>query len=186
MKLKTLTCPHCSASIKAEIENKKSIFCTYCGQQFYLDEEITNIKITKDININKTNRTIDDARIIEAKLTANKDKRDTLIGIIFGGGIPLLLILSIVLYFSINTAISKNKGYVNAGEYSELIGKDYKTVEAHFEAAGFKNIELINLKDSGLLFWTNNKVESISIGGKTDFESVDWFDPNTKVVISYH
>ena len=54
------------------------------------------------------------------------------------------------------------------------------------QAAGFTNIELIDLDDSGLAFWTEDKVDTISVGGDTSFESTDWFDPDTKVVISYH
>lgn len=67
-----------------------------------------------------------------------------------------------------------------------MIGEDYKVVVAHFEAAGFTNIELIDLDDSGIAFWKSEKVEMISIGGNTDFETTDWFSPDTKVVISYH
>ena len=67
-----------------------------------------------------------------------------------------------------------------------MIGEDYKVVVAHFEAAGFTNIELIDLDVSGTAFWKSEKVEMISIGGNTDFETTDWFSPDTKVVISYH
>ena len=67
-----------------------------------------------------------------------------------------------------------------------MVGEDYKTVEAHFESAGFTNIELIDLNDSGVTFWNNEKVESISVGGNTRFNSSDYFQPDTKVVISYH
>ena len=81
---------------------------------------------------------------------------------------------------------AKAQGKVSAGYYRDLIGKDYEAVEAHFRAAGFTDIELIDLDDSGLLFWRDGKVEMIFIGGDTDFESTDYFDPTTKVVISYH
>ena len=67
-----------------------------------------------------------------------------------------------------------------------MIGQSYETVVAHFEAAGFTDIELIDLNDSGIAFWNNGKVEMISVGGDTDFETIDWFSPDTKVVISYH
>ena len=67
-----------------------------------------------------------------------------------------------------------------------MVGEDYKTVEAHFRAAGFTNIELIDLDDAGIAFWNEGKVETISVGGDTSFDSLDFFDPNTKVVISYH
>jgi hypothetical protein len=81
---------------------------------------------------------------------------------------------------------NENSGNISAGYYRDLVGEDYKTVEAHFRAAGFTNIELIDLNDSGIAFWNEGKVETISVGGDTSFDSLDFFDPNTKVVISYH
>lgn len=79
-----------------------------------------------------------------------------------------------------------NIGKISAGSSSELIGEDYRTVEAHFEAAGFSNIEVIDLDDYGIAFWKDDKVSSISVGDKTSFSSSDKFDPGTKVVISHH
>ena len=76
--------------------------------------------------------------------------------------------------------------HLKVGYYKDLVGEDYKTVEAHFKAAGFTNIELIDLNDAGIAFWNEGKVETISVGGDTSFDSYDYFDPNTKVVISYH
>ena len=85
------------------------------------------------------------------------------------------MILGIFLGFYINKVVAQHEGKINAGYYKDLIGKDYETVEAHFEAAGFTNIELIDLDDSGLAFWNEGKVDTISVGGDTDFESSDWF-----------
>lgn len=56
-------------------------------------------------------------------------------------------------------------------------------MKAHLEAAGFTNIQLIDLDDVGPAMWKNEKVENISVGGKTSFDSEDYFDSNTKVVI---
>lgn len=100
----------------------------------------------------------------------------------------LLALIPILIFggLFLNKAVNKGSGKINAGYYRDLVGEDYKTVEAHFEAAGFTNIELIDLDDAGIVFWRNDKVETISIGGNTQFESTDWFDPDTKVVISYH
>ena len=97
-------------------------------------------------------------------------------------GIPFGMMLK----FNIEEKIAQNNGKINAGFYRELIGVNYETVEAHFESAGFTNIELIDLDDSGIAFWKDGKVETISVGGNTSFDSIDWYDPDTKVVISYH
>jgi hypothetical protein len=42
------------------------------------------------------------------------------------------------------------------------------------------------LNDAGLLVWNNEKVKTISVGGDTDFETHNYFDPDTKVIISHH
>ncbi len=189
MKLHKLTCPNCNGSLDMEIaDGTPSVCCPYCGQTFLLDDEKKEITINKNININKTvhKRYTNDAKILHEELEYKKDKRNTAVGIILGFGIPLGIILAIVLYFTISSEIAESQGKIQAGYYKDLIGQNYKAVEAHFEAAGFTDIELIDLNDAGITFWNNDKVANISVGGDTDFESVDWFDPDTKVVISYH
>ena len=186
MKLKVLKCPECRANLEIE-DDRTSCYCQYCGCKIILDSEKQGYTYNKNVNVNKTihKRYTNDADVIRAKSEASKDSRDfkqllTLMG--------LLLLIPIVVFvgFQINGAVSKHEGKINAGYYKDLIGKDYETVTAHFEAAGFTNIELIDLDDSGLAFWNEGKVDTISVGGDTDFESVDWFYPDTKVVISYH
>ena len=99
-----------------------------------------------------------------------------------------MLLIPVVIFLGlfINKSVSQQEGKISAGFYRDLIGKDYETVEAHFESAGFTNIELIDLNDSGVAFWNEGKVEIISVGGDTSFKSTDYFPPETKVVISYH
>ena len=82
--------------------------------------------------------------------------------------------------------MAEKEGKISAGSYIELIGKDYKSVEAHLKAAGFTNIELIELNDSGIMFWNNGKVETISIGGNTSFDTTSYFTKDIKIIISYH
>lgn len=47
---------------------------------------------------------------------------------------------------NMNEKKAVSEGKISAGYYRDLIGEDYKTVEAHFESAGFTNIELIDLR----------------------------------------
>ena len=188
MKLKKLICSNCNGILDMEVtKGTTSVFCPYCGQKFFLDDEKKEYTINKNININKMvhNRYTDDADVIRAKTEASRDSRDFKQFLILWG---LLLLIPILLFggVSINKAIHQGQGKINAGYYKDLIGKDYQTAEAHFEAAGFTNIKLIDLDDSGLAFWRDGKVDTISIGGDTNFESTDWFDPDTKVVITYH
>ena len=101
----------------------------------------------------------------------------------------LISILTLVIIWGglqINKIVAEKEGKISAGSYIELIGKDYKSVEAHLKAAGFTNIELIDLNDSGIMFWNNGKVETISIGGNTSFDTTSYFTKDIKIIISYH
>ena len=184
MKVNSLKCPECGAYLEIE-EGRTSFYCQYCGCQLFLDNEKLEYTINKNININRTSRRIDDAKILREEYKEKKDKRDTTVGLI-ALGILLAIPLAIVLYFSISEGVAKSQGKLQAGYYKDLIGQDYKTVVAHFEAAGFENIEVIDLNDSGIAFWTDGEVVTISVGGDTNFETLDWFEPDTKVIISHH
>ncbi len=192
MKLQAFRCPECNASLKLE-DTRKFCFCEYCGCKILIDDEKSENTTTTNINISKsiTNTThiIDEAKITKEILADKRDKRKTLsdyFGLIIYFALMLSILLGLALYSGITKSIAKSDGKIQAGSYSDLIGEDYRTVEAHFESAGFTNIELIELKDSGIAVWKKGQVSKISIGGVTDFDSTDWFDPDTKVVISYH
>ena len=187
MKAKKITCPYCSAGIGADTIGRDFVFCNYCGQKILLDDEKIEVTINKNINVNKTihKRYTDDAEVIKAKNKEKEDKRGWIaivVCLIISLGIPFGMLAK----FEIDEKVAKNEGKVSAGYYRDLVGEDNKTVKAHFEAAGFTNIELIDLDDSGLMFWNEGKVETISVGGDTNFESTDWFEPDVKVIISYH
>ena len=187
MKTKTLKCPSCGASIDVDIQGRVSVFCSYCGQQIQLDDEKREFTYNKNVNITKTihKRYTDDADVIRAQTEAKKDKNDMITFAAIMGAFALMAALFLIVPALIKTE-NENSGNISAGYYQDLIGKDYRTVEAHFKAAGFTNIELIDLNDSGIAFWDEGKVETISVGGDTSFDSLDFFAPDTKVVISYH
>ena len=189
MKLLEQDCPNCDRHISLRLSDEAAVaFCPCCGHKFLLgcgrDEKTIskNINITKNIYNHK--RYTDDADIIRAKSDARKERWDfwqPLIGV----GILIAMAVAILVIPNLRDKAAQESGKLNAGYYKDLIGKDYETVEAHFEAAGFKNIELIDLDDSGLAFWKEGKVDTISVGGDTNFDSYDWFSPDTQVVISY-
>lgn len=186
MKLRALKCPECRANLEIE-EDRTMCYCQYCGCKIILDDEKQETTINKNINVTKSithnKRHIDDADVIRAKSEATKDSRKFWGSLVSLG---ILLLMAIAGFIWLNPSTEQSEGEISAGYYGDLIGKNYETVEAHFEAAGFSNIELIDLNDSGILFWKNDKVETISVGGDTSFDSLDWFLPDTKVVISYH
>ncbi len=186
MRVETINCPYCGASLEVDIQDRESVFCNYCGKQILLyDDSVKtkNVNVKKEINIQK--RIVNDAEVIRARAEEKENKNAMVVLAIVFGVLLLISALGIGIPSLIN-ATNKSAGNLNAGYYKDLIGEDYKSVQAHFESAGFTNIELIDLNDSGLAFWKDGEVEIISVGGNTTFESLDWFAPDTKVVISYH
>lgn len=67
MKLYKMDCPYCGASIEADVNNRKFIFCTYCGKQIQLKNDSDDITINQNISINKniTQRVTNDAEILK-------------------------------------------------------------------------------------------------------------------------
>ncbi|SFL50269.1 Double zinc ribbon [Lachnospiraceae bacterium KH1T2] len=65
-------------------------------------------------------------------------------------------------------------------------GKNYKDVEAEFKALGFTNIDYDVMYDIVFGVTNEGEIESVSIGGKTDFKRGDIFPKDNDVVIHYH
>ncbi len=70
---------------------------------------------------------------------------------------------------------------------SSLEGENYQDAVTLFENAGFTNITTEEIDD--LIFgWLKNDgdVESVSVGGDTDYSTSTWYPNDTPVRISYH
>ena len=145
----------------------------------------STLNINKNININKHTRHTDDAEIIRA-VTESKETKHALIAVIVIFALVLAVCFVTLLWINLREDKAEQEGKISAGYYDDLVGEDYKTVEAHFRAAGFTNIELVELDNAGIAFWKKGEVVVISVGGNTTFESGDYFDPDVKVIISYH
>lgn len=67
MKVCRLDCPYCGANIEADVENRKIVYCTYCGNQIQIDNNLNNITINQNININQNvnQRVTNDAEILK-------------------------------------------------------------------------------------------------------------------------
>ena len=85
-----------------------------------------------------------------------------------------------------NDYVSKNQGKIRAGFYRDYLNQKYEVVEEQIKAAGFTNIEIINLDDPGFLGSRKGKVQSVSIAGNSHFESSNWFFPDDIVIISHY
>ncbi len=185
MKFVNLTCPNCGAIPDMK---EKMLFCPYCGAKLIIDDESVNINYTytkKDEAKIRENERKERIRLKELEYKEREKKRDIKIGLL-GLWIPLGIIVVILLGLGINKGIASLRGHISAGDVDDYIGQNYKAVVEQFEEMGFKNIVTVDLKDSGITFWKDETVKSISINGDSDFGSLSYFDPDEKVIITYH
>lgn len=190
MKFTKFDCPYCGGDITADIKHNSTIYCLYCGRQILIDDESKTITINNNINVHKRlethQRITDDAKIIEARRHFFESNNASFI-IYFICIILLFVTLKVSSAWS-DTIRQKNidEGKISAGYYNDYLEKDYREVNATLESAGFSDIELIELKDVGFAVWKKGEVVSVSVGGNLKFNSDDYFEKDTKVVISYH
>lgn len=75
MKLITLKCPECGATLQLD-QDRKECFCTYCGSKILLDEEIQK----QDVKIEK--RIVDEAAVEQEKTKQKNDLQGFIIIIV--------------------------------------------------------------------------------------------------------
>lgn len=189
---KSIKCPECGALLNNIDPSLETFYCQYCGTQI-VSSNVKTINVNK--NINKTNRVIDEAAINrtnkEYEYKTEQDKKQEEVDrkagkffLIFFGFIFIMGMISTIP--PLRDAVF-HSGQIRVGTSSKkLKGKNYKVVESTLEAAGFYDIELIDLDSEGFLGWDKDKVESVSIGGDLTFDEDDYFDADATVIISYH
>ena len=191
-----LICPSCGATVKIE-QNRKSMFCTYCGNQIHVDDGIKRIEITKNISYHKTYT--DEARIrenerkerIQLKQMEYEDKEkkrnDKIVFICLG-------LLMLIMLFSFGMAryyeeVAKPDEDEICIPFSsnDLEGENFELVISDLENAGFSDIVTKTQADLITGFITKEgAVESVSINGDSDFDEDDIFPEDAKVVVVYH
>lgn len=130
MKLITLNCPRCGADLNVEA-GRAYVFCEYCGQKIYIDDEVQRSEHTE--NINYTYRNIDeakireaDARIKEAELQErNELRKEKKIAAKKKGRRLFLLVILLLIAFVI---IRGKMGGIKEDFYVRSIGKSVKRV----------------------------------------------------------
>ena len=182
-------CENCGANLQ---ENNNISFCPYCGSKIYLNR-------SKEININKNIHKYytDNTEIVKAKADVIKNRNNLIFGLVLFllmiaiAAVPLIIVHleekkeEERIQNEINNYISK--GYVQIKFSSENFESEhYLTVKSQLEAAGFTNIEFIDLNDHGFLGILENDVKSVSIAGDSYFVAGDWFHPDDKVVITFY
>lgn len=182
MKTVNLTCQNCGANLDVK---DNIAFCSYCGAKLVIDDGNKTITYRDEARIRENERK-EKVRLQELEYEDKKEKRGNKIGLICGLGIPLFIILAILLGFGINKWASQVQDKICAGYYDDYIGENYEAVVEQFEEMGFTNIITVDLEDSGLAFWNDGKVKSVSIDGNDSFENINYFYPDDKVIIKYH
>lgn len=189
MKLEKLCCPSCGAAIEVNVKGHKTIFCPYCGSQ--LSEEDADRTYTHNININE--RYTDDAAVERERRKDRENEREHKESKWMTIGFVLFFLVGIAfLYFRpLKEDWDKQRaidaGMIQIGISSEdMAGKKYKGVEAQLSAAGFTNIITVDLDDAGLLTKRADTIDSVSIDGDSSFRASDFFDPSSKIIISFH
>ena len=207
MKIKQFSCPNCDSQLDPNmIEDNTSIYCPYCGYYFTVENEnhtqTSNKNINKTVTINKNihNQITNDAEVIRANTERKKHSSGNAWAVFW-----IIVVIGLVVF-----GVVKLKEYdadqkarmaeqEEAIEKAERAGKiqvqydsytfkdeNYKTVKAKLEDAGFTNIETVDLEDSGLAFWNYGNVEFVSIDGKKNFSSDNYYMPDVKIVIYHH
>lgn len=186
MRTSAIKCPSCGSILNVDVNGREFVFCNYCGEQIHLDTGNRTINInqniSKSIRIEKNihTRHTDDAKIIKEKVKDRENKRGFILLLV-----AVLLPFAIVLCMKIHGSVSKSQGKIQGGFYRDYLNQQYDVVEKQLQAAGFTNIEIIDLNDPGIFGTHRGKVQSVSIAGKSSFDSYNWFDPDDKVIISH-
>ncbi len=92
MKILSLKCPQCGASLDSE----KSSFCSYCGTRLYLDDG------SKNININYKNEDVAKIKEIEVNKELELEKMKETHGLVekfvlFAILVPAIIVLAIII-----------------------------------------------------------------------------------------
>ena len=190
MKTISLKCPDCGADLKDLCieEGRTFCFCQYCGGKILFDDETVRISIKyekQDTARIKEAEVKESIRIRELEYQEREAKRDTKIGFM---GIAIMFTIPLInfLVFALNKCTSEAQGKLSAGDSEDYIRQNYEAVVMQLSELGFENIVTVDLDDSGILFWKNEAVESVSIDGNTYFESINYFHPEDKVIVTYH
>lgn len=99
-----------------------------------------------------------------------------------------LAILAIIISIGIISEKSNEQNGIKIpSSQSEYQGSNYKEVVSELKDAGFTNVDVDPIEDLIAGFLTKDgEVESVSVDGKTDYDSGDLYPTDIKVVVTYH
>ena len=189
MKIVKMECPSCGANIADNIpEDMKYMFCKYCGQKMFIDDGVQRTEhheINEDITEIKKAEFDNEFKLKELEHKERDDKRAIGLFLIIMG-IAMLMMFFPIIYFSAEPLIAKAQGKKSAGSANDYKGKDVSVVTDSLRDLGFTNITTYDLNDAGWFWNKEGTVSEISIDGKSNFWSSDYFDPKATITIYYH
>lgn len=191
-----LSCPSCGATVEIE-QNRKSMFCAYCGNQIHLDDGIKRVQITKNINYHEIYT--DEAKIRESQRKEriqlkqiecedNEKKRNDKTVFLCIGLLMLITLFSFGMARYYEEAAKPDENEIRIPfSANDLEGENYEIVISDIENAGFSNISTRTQADlvTGIIT-KEGTVERVSINGDSDFDEDDIFPKDAKVVVIYH
>lgn len=198
MKTYQLECPSCGAAINAEnIDQKKAVYCTYCGRLILLDDEVKRVEVkyhktyTNEARV-KESEAKERIREKELEYKERENKRNYWKELLA----PLISIGAILLFFAFWSLIpsiflkedklDENELKISADAES-YHGENYEQVVRELEDMGFTNVDTMRQEDLVLGWLTKDgEVAKVSINGDTDFAEGDVFPKDANVVVTYH
>ena len=203
MKVYKVICPSCKAELNIE-KSKEYVKCEYCGSKVFLEDGTKKVEVTKNINKSTKDETkikeIESKERIKLKQMELEEERKMKIA-----KIVIISIIGIsVLFFSIKL-ISKAYESINDWYEERQLNKEresqsqipvsaeeakeihYTELVERLKNAGFTNIKTMPIED--LVFGVLTKdgeVENITINGNSSFYKGEWFEKNSKILITYH
>lgn len=85
-----------------------------------------------------------------------------------------------------------SKKAIEAGEIqigissSDMEGKKYQGIIEQLEEIGFVNIKTIDMDDAGIFTNRSDTIERVTIDGTSSFSASEYFNPDSKIIISFH
>lgn len=189
MRTTTLTCPQCKAPLEYDPDNP-ILECPRCGCKQLIQEtdevakERIRAKTLKDVELGKQQLKNEEKREeyqfeLEKKNIATKWIKVGIAAIVAG-----LIIFGSFKFFDRIRHIGDVRVPADSESY---LNRDYQDAKGLLEDIGFSNIECIVIKDlQKAQISKDGKTTQISINGKTEFKSKDWFPKNSLIKITYH
>ena len=214
MRATAAVCPNCGATLDIG-ESGKINYCTYCGSKIILEKEneyvlhhideaeVRRVEMEREVRMKELE--LEERRMTQEETERRKKQiRKWLPYLIWIGlsgaallaAVPLGIVIALLgawILFYVQPKRKRIREAKRAGKIRltrDLIrteGKAYKTVEKEFLAAGFRNVQSVNMGD--LVLGLRNRpgtVVRISINGKATLKKRTWHEPDEMVVISYH